>query len=134
MKPMTKQQIGQYKKLQREIAMLEDRIFEAESSGEYVSDVVQGSMKHPPYAVHNVVIKGYGSSAIPKLAAKKAQRIAECETIEEYIDGLDDSLMRQLLTRRYIEGHTLEETAELVGYSETHVKRLLKDFFAKDDL
>lgn len=126
-KYMTKSRIGQYNNLKREIAMLEEQILMA--GGEYIHDVVQGSMKNPPYTMHNIVIKGYGSRDIPKLTARKARCLAECDAIEKFIDGLENSMMRQLFTRRYIEGRHISEAAALVGYSERQAQRLINNCF-----
>jgi DNA-directed RNA polymerase specialized sigma subunit len=109
--------------------MLEGQILFAES--ECVTDVVQGSSSVIPYAKQSIVVKGYGSQAIPRLQARKAQHEAECEAVERYIEAMGDSITRQLLIRRYIENRTLGETAQLIGYSETQVKRLIKSFFVK---
>lgn len=123
--PMTRRRIEQYGKLRSEIDMLECQIFEAKVYGmEYVTDVVQNSQRP-------LVIKGYGSGAIPRLCERKSRYEAECDAVERFIEALEDSLMRQILIRRYIERHTLEETGELVGYSDSTVKRLIKDFFEK---
>lgn len=128
---ITRQQIEQYTNLKREISMLEDQIYAAENSGEYASDMVRGSTKEIPYAMHNIVIKGYTSQYVPKLQKRKARLEADCVAVESYIEAVEDSIMRQLLTRRYIEGHSIVQAAQLVGYSEIHAKRLYKKFFAK---
>lgn len=121
--PMTRRRIEQYSNLQREIAMLEDQIYSAQLFGtEYVTDVVMNSQRP-------LVIKGYGSRAIPRLCERKAKYEAECDAVECFIEEVEDSVLRQILIRRYIEGHTIEETGELTGYSESTVKRLTKDFF-----
>lgn len=128
---MTRQRIEQYISLKREISMLEDQIYAAENAGEYASDMVRGSTKEIPYAMHNIVIKGYTTQHIPKLQKRKAQLEFECAAVERYIEAIEDSIMRQLLVRRYIEGHSVVQAAQLVGYSEIHVKRLYKKFFVK---
>lgn len=131
---MTKNRVKQYLSLLREIAMLEDRIYSAACGGEFVTDMVRGSTKELPYAQHNIVIQGFGSEAVPKLSTRKAWCVAECKAIEDFIASLDDSVMRQLLTRRYLEGRSVKETGELVGYSDRQVGRLINDFFGKDVL
>ena len=128
---MTKQRIGQYTSLKREIAMLEDQIYSASCGGEFVTDMVRGSMKQPPYAQHNIVIQGFGSDAVPKLSARKAKCIAECAAIEQFIEQIADSTLRQLFTRRYIEGRTTAEAAQLVGYSRKQATRLINGYFEK---
>ena len=89
---------------------------------EYISDVVMNSQTPMP-------IRGYGSSTLPRLFEKLGRLKAECSEIEKYIESLDDSTIRQLLTRRYIEGRTLKETSVLVGYSERQANRILTSFF-----
>ena len=128
---MTKQRIGQYTSLKREIAMLEDQIYGSENSGEYAVDMVRGSTKELPYAMHNIVIKGYTSPHVPKLKKRKAALAAECAAIECFVESLDDSVARQILTRRYLEGRQLSETAKLVGYSVSQTKRLINCCFEK---
>lgn len=102
-KPMSKQRIGKYKRLQREIEAIDSQIYSLEMSGEeYLSDVVRASHVELPYSPHSVVIQGYGSRRIPKLQARMAAKIAECQAIEEYIDSIEDSIIGQLRTYRYI--------------------------------
>ena len=133
-KAMTKRRLEQYRTLQEEIAMLEARILAAENSGEYVTDAVRGSSQDIPYQQQTVVIEGYGSSKVPRLLAQKRELVAACETVELYIESIGDSKMRQILTWRYILGKTVEETAQLVGYSESQVKRRVDKLFLKDAL
>ncbi len=128
---ITRQQIEQYTSLKREIAMLEDQIYEAGRAGEFATDMVKGSMHEIPYAMHNVVISGYTSQHVPKLQKRKAALEAQCAAIERHIEGVDDSVLRQLLTRRYIEGKGIAEAARLVGYSKRQAIRLVNTHFEK---
>ena len=132
-KSMTRQRLGQYSHLQSEIVMLEGQILTAEIKGEeYLTDIVQGSSAAAPYTKRSVAIQGYGSRAIPRLSKQKARYEAECDAIERYIESVEDSRIRQLLTRRYIEGRQLKEAAPLANYSYSQAKRLLKELFEKD--
>lgn len=128
---ITRQQIEQYIDLKREISMLTDQIYDAEDTGDYAVDMVRGSVKEIPYAMHNITIKGYTTQHIPRLKKRKALLEKECTAIELFIESLPDSLMRQLFTWRYINGKSLAETAQRVGYSESQTKRLIKNFFEK---
>lgn len=122
---MTKQRLVQYGKLKREIALLEERIYKAESGGEFVTDAVRGSMKEPPYAMRTVVIKGYGSQEVPRLSARLARCAAECTAIENFVDGITDSTLHQLLDLHFIEGRTMDEAAKMAGYSKRQAIRLV---------
>jgi DNA-directed RNA polymerase specialized sigma24 family protein len=128
---LTKKQIEQYTKLKQEISMLEDQISGAKNAGEYVTDVVRGSTKEIPYAMHNIVIKGYTSSHVPRLIKRKAAREKECREIERFVESIEDSVLRQLFTWRYIEGRTTTEAAQLVGYSKRQAIRLVNAHFEK---
>jgi hypothetical protein len=126
---MTKQRLAQYGKLKREIGLLEDRILAAESGGELVTDTVRGSMKEPPYAMRTVVIKGYGSQEVPRLSARLARCAAECAAVEQFVDGITDSTVRQLVDLHFLEGRTMEEAAKMAGYSRRQAIRLVNGLF-----
>ena len=128
---ITRQQIEQYTSLKREISMLEDQIYSAESTGEFAVDMVRGSAKEVPYAMHNITIKGYTSDHVPRLIKRKAALVKQCAAVEQFVEELPDSLMRQIFTRRFIEGRQLAETAKLVGYSVSQTKRLINSCFEK---
>ena len=128
---ITRQQIEQYIDLKREIAMLSDQIYDAENTGDYAVDMVRGSTKEIPYAMHNITIKGYTSRTVPRLQKRKAQLERQCAAVENFVESIEDSLMRQILTRRFIEGRHLSDTAALVGYSERQTIRMIKAFFEK---
>ena len=129
--PMTKHRLEQYRTLRREIEMLEKQIESETSSGNIVTDTVRGSSQEHPYTQRNIVITGYGESRAKALSARKADKDAEREAIEQFVDSIDDSIIWQMLTLRYIEGKTLRETADLVGYSTNHAGVLINDFFKK---
>ena len=128
---ITRQQIEQYTDLKREIIMLSDQIYDAENGGEFVVDMVRGSAKEAPYATHKIIIKGYASRTVPRLKQRKAMLEKQCTAVERFVESVEDSVMRQILTRRYIEGRQLADTAALVGYSVRQIKRLIKNFFEK---
>ncbi len=128
---MTRQQIEQYASLKREIDMIADQIARAENAGGYATDVVQGSTESVPFAVRNIVIKGYTTTYIPRLLRRRVQLVRKCGEVEQFVENIEDSNMRQLLTWRYIENKSLSETARRVGYSESQTKRRIKNFFEK---
>lgn len=128
---ITRQQIEQYTDIQREIIMLSDQIYDAENGGELVVDMVRGSADEIPYAMHNITIKGYTSQTVPRLQKRKALLEKQCAAVERYVEGLPDSMTRQIITWRFICGMSLSETARQVGYSVSQTKRLIRKFFEK---
>nr|DAG16914.1 MAG TPA: Protein of unknown function (DUF1492) [Caudoviricetes sp.] len=128
---ITRQQIEQYTSLKREISMLEDQIYNAESTGEFAVDMVRGSAKEVPYAMHNITIKGYTSDYVPRLKKRKAALVKQCAAVEQFVESIEDSVMRQLFILRYIEGRGIAGAAQFVGYSERQARRLMNSFFEK---
>jgi hypothetical protein len=129
---MTKQRIKQYPKLRREIVALRERILLAETNDkDFVTETVLTSLRDHPYTQHSLTVAGYGSHRIPRLYARLDAKLAECAEIENYIDAIEDSVIWQLLSNRYIQNKTLGETAALVGYSSSHSERLINAFFRK---
>lgn len=128
---ITKQQLEQYAHFKREISMLEDQIASAMEAGEYAVDMVRGSSKEVPYEMHNIVIKGYTSQHIPRLIKRKAALVKQCSAVELFVEGIEDSAMRQLFTWRYIEGKGIACAAQAVGYSERQARRIMNNFFEK---
>lgn len=127
-KPMTKQRLERYTKLRDEIEMLEIQIAKGADREELLADVVRGSTG-PGYTMGRVVIRGYGSRSFPKLRQRLAEKIAECEAIEQFVLSVEDTVMWQLLTYRYIEGESLRKTATKMNLAENSVSRLINDFF-----
>ncbi len=50
---------------------------------------------------------------------------AKAEDISAKISSVPDSTHREILTKKYIHGQTLEEIGEGMGYSARHIGRLL---------
>jgi len=127
---MTKDRLKKYKQLQKEYELLDERILSLElSSGDSVVDIVRGSSEQFPYKEQKISIRGYGSDKIPRLYRRRADCVAEMEAIEKFIDEIEDTLVWQLFTMKYIQGHTLKQAAVLTGYSERHTMRIINNFF-----
>lgn len=66
------------------------------------------------------------------------KQIKECEEtrilIEETISTVDDELLKEVLTLKYLCGKTLEETALIINYSKRHTERLHSKALAKLDI
>jgi len=125
--PMTRRRIENYGNIRSEIIMLEEQI--ASEDACEITDTVLASSNEPPYSKHVVAIKGYVKKAGPRLRARAKRYEDECTEVERFIEGVDDSIMRQILTRRYIELHTVEATAKIIGYSKSQIDRKIKTFF-----
>ncbi|QUI24884.1 hypothetical protein HZI73_22415 [Vallitalea pronyensis] len=109
---MKLKQLEQFRNQANEIKMLERRIQKLEQDvSDCVADTVKASSKHFPYIQHTVRIVGVDAIKIDKinrikerLNKRKAKLINEMEKVETFIDSLDDSVVRQIVTLRYVEG------------------------------
>jgi len=135
--PMSKERLEGFYDKRVEVAVLEQRISEMPDMEDY-ADVVNGSTG-AGYTMRRIIIRGRGESVIKKrhevrLAKKEKELSEEFEAIVEFIESFADGGTRQILEVRYIDGKTIEETAELVHRSKSNVKQRLKEFFEKTGL
>lgn len=123
---MSLDDLKQYKLLKREIADLEQRV-KRESK---VTDVVSGSSSEPPYTKHPISVTGYTYNN--KLKSKYARKLRELQKkaidIEEYVQSIDDSLVRQIFRYKYIDCLSREMVAEKLHYSARQIQRIHDKF------
>ena len=139
---MTLKQLEQYRDLAKEVKMLEKKIADLESRpGAYVADSVTGSATCIPFQPHTITIQGYGNQyqdRINELRAKYSTRkralCGQLEEVETFIDGLEDSRLRQIIEYRYIKGMPWNVVAKNVyGYPGGNTARMaVTRFFEKN--
>ena len=108
---MTKHRLEQYAHLRREIILLEKRL----EKERIVSDSVKSSSRRPPYKQHVVTITGTDTKTTDRLRRRKQRLTAERAAIEAFVDGLEDSYLRMLITLRYIKGMAWVQVASNAG-------------------
>ena len=134
---MDKQQLSQLKFLTKEIEMLKGQIENIDFTIE--TDTVKGSSPYFPYAEHNILITGIDyknyERRIKRLRLSLNNRIDEMislvEEINSYIEDIDSSEMRQILTLRFINGLTWQQIAFSIGYQDESVPRKRCERFLK---
>ena len=120
-------QLKQYKALQREIEALNKAIVEMGEQGPSVSSDAVSSAAEWPYSKHTVQIDGLDWSeyerqmraVLRKREEAKARAAAQLSEIEEYIAGIEDSVMRQIIRYRYIDGLSWQQAAQRIGGGNT---------------
>lgn len=133
-------QLAQLPHLRREISQLTAEIERLRDAIPYATDVVMASAQEYPYTEGCVTVSGIDLTAIEarrysleishKLSERSIPRdqlLDLADSLEREINKLPDSRHRQVLRLRYIEGLTIEETAEQMGYSARQVDRLQKE-------
>ncbi|MBR4863050.1 MAG: hypothetical protein IKU07_00620 [Oscillospiraceae bacterium] len=112
---MTLKELSQLYYLNREIEMDKRRLLELEAEAVSISPNLSGMPRSPGvsdkvgrYAAEIADLKGI-------IEAKHKQCLYERSRIERYISSLDDSLLRQIFTYRFVNGLPWEQVAACVG-------------------
>ena len=78
-------------------------------------------------------LTGYGDSKYAELRekvhAKRIRIAAEISEIEDWMDGVEDAEIRDILRLQYVYGKTQGEIAEELGYSRTGIEMKLARFW-----
>lgn len=122
---VNKEQLLQLRYLKSEIMLLQNQI--ENINYRLTTDSVRGSSLSFPYIEHTIMITGIDEwnykRKVKSLKDQLQKRVRELinlvDEINKYIDRIDDSLIRQIIMLRYINGLTWEQVAEQVGGNNT---------------
>lgn len=132
---MTLELLEQYADMRREAQMWERELDELRKKNSVVKDTVRGSMSSFPYTSHPVTIQGVPRpskrfAAREKRLEERRERLAErLAEIDDFIDGLEDSQLRQIIQYRYVKGYSWVKTARLVNNKESAVRMRVQRYF-----
>lgn len=134
---MTKEQLEQLKFLSREMVMLEHQISDVQQV--ICSDTVMGSSVNFPYVYRVIAITGVDMTEYDgkikrlrkQLDKRKKEVIDLIFSINDYIDSVNDSEIRQLLYLKYVEGLTWGSIAKKLHYADESVPRKKMDRYLK---
>ena len=137
---MDKHKLSQLRYLKSEIAMLKEQIGDIQVHT--TSDSVKASQSNFPYIEYTAKIRGADiqeyNRKLRRLQRKLNRRVEELmdlvEEIEEYINTIDDSLTRQILSLRYVNGLTWEQVAASIGGGNTAegLRKRVQRFFQEN--
>lgn len=126
---MTKKELLQLRYLKKEIELLQRQIADAEYAVEtnIAFDFVEGSNPKWPYQRKKFYIEGVAvpeyEKRVKRLRKKLQRRLEELmekrEELEEYISTVPDSMMRMILTLRYVNGLSWKQIANHIGGGNT---------------
>lgn len=112
---MTKKELQQLYRLNREIKLLNERLEDLKSLATKTTNVpglfVDGGGKKDQVGKYSVEIGAIRA----QIEAMKIRCIAEQERLYRYISSIDDSLIRQIMTYRHICGLSWERVANKMG-------------------
>ena len=134
---MDRRRLRQYRALKQELESLEGTIEQLSERAMEIPTVkgkVTASGLEWPYIEQHVTVE----MADPKEADAIKRRIrikkirkteAEClaAEIEEFIAGIPDSMDRQIFELVYLEGKTMQETGEQLGYTKGRISQKISE-------
>lgn len=136
---MTKQELEQYCKIKREIAYLQKRIDKWESKDiPEVAGTVQASDANFPYTPYRVTVQMHDpkqNDAVKETISILEKRLEKCSEellrIEQFIDRIRDSELRQIFEMRYIEGKKLREIADELNLDRSGIGKKITEYLQR---
>ena len=121
---MTRQELKQIRYLKREIELLQEQIAAVES--EIVTDKVTGSDPDHPWTERHYIIRGLPGERNEKLLRLRdrlERRMKDLQDMRaeifEWVEGIEDSLLRQIIVLRHVNGLSWRQVAREIGGGNT---------------
>ena len=111
---MTIRELSQLRWLNQEIERNKRRLAELDAAAKDTSSKITG-IPHAQGISDKTAIAAEIADMRTILQAQMVAAVKEYSKLNRYIAGVDDSLVRQILSLRYIEGLTWREVAENMG-------------------
>ena len=128
---MKREQLEQYRSKKDEIKELKyklEHLGEGDSAIEnsIINDYRKGYPQ--PQAVVGVDW-GKIDNAVKRYEHRMEKLNAECVSVEEFVENIEDSLTRRIFRMYYIDGISQSDIAKAVGYSRGRVSQKISNFF-----
>lgn len=139
---MTKEQLNEIIKLKKEVEQLRVKLRELNygDSEKIVTDKVRGSMSQFPYLPRTFTLVGMEQMSEEcikkrdaigkKISDKYYELYSRIDKAIDFIQNIEDSEIRQILTYKYIDGLTWEQIGQCMNYGTSSI-RLKHDKFMK---
>lgn len=130
---MDRQKLKQYKALKKEVPRLQkklDDLYEKKENLEEFMGKVKASSHEFPYIETSVSVQMNNPKEVANI--EKQIRInekrlmdasADLLEIERFIEGLNDSMDREIIELVYLEGKTLQEVGDVFGYTKGRISQ-----------
>ena len=125
---MTNKQLSQLHYLKKEIKMHQERLTELNALAEIKSSAITGM------PMSKSISDRIGYSVIKIISIKDALSKL-CEELTDYIENVDDPIIRMILTYRYVNNFSGEKTASKIGGRNrvSGLKKRLYRYFRKEN-
>lgn len=133
---MDKQRLKKHKANKERLKRLEEKIQDlCSTEAEEVMGKVRGSSKDFPYTeVRTSVLMAdpYEQEKIDKQIRKaEAERMllkADIDEVDEYIEAIGDSEIKEIFELAFVEGKKQQEVADIVGYSRGRISQIISGY------
>lgn len=132
---MTRNELAEYCDLKQEIEDLEKRIDRIHKTSEMVSDTVQNGYKHRA-VIYGVDLKRKRklNTYENKLQEFYDKLFEQQNKIEDYIETISQSNIRQIFRYRYIDGFSWKQIQVLMKYRHEDTARKKHDKFLEENM
>lgn len=137
---MTKEELGQLLDLRKEIKELDAKVerLQGQRVGK-VTDRVHASMKEFPYCYTTKTITGVDQKESKKrrraltdseaLLLRRRQQAVDAEyRTSKFIESIEDSKIRRIVSLRYEEGYSWSKVAQLMNVDRTYPEKMLTKY------
>ncbi len=137
---MDKQKLEEIFHIKKEIGDLEDRIERIEKQSSHISDVVQNGYKRHAVIYGVDVKRAYKLQTLySKLRKFKIELVDKEHEIEDYIEKVPFSEIRQILRYKYLDGKNWIQIAHLMNrkyntckYNEDNIRKKCERYLEKN--
>jgi len=140
MSKITQERLSRLQAIQKEIDIIKREINNTTAAGApYVTDKVTGSSSSFPYIKKSFTISGYDLKSYhakldrlnKKLTARLNELMDEIDELINFINTIDDPVLRMILMLKYVRGYTWEQIGREIGYSSRAVRLKHANFVKK---
>lgn len=121
---MTRQKLKQVRYLKREIRLIQEQITAVEA--EIVTDKVTGSDPEHPWTERHYIIRGLPGERNEKLLRLRDRLERRMNDLQDlraeifaWVEGIEDSLLRQIIVLRHVNGLSWRQVAREIGGGNT---------------
>ena len=121
---MTRQKLKQVRYLKREIRLIQEQIAAVEA--EIITDKVTGSDPEHPWTERHYIIRGLPGERNEKLLRLRGRLERRMNDLQDlraeifaWVEGIEDSLLRQIIILRHVNGLSWRQVAREIGGGNT---------------
>lgn len=133
---MDKRTLKKYRPNKDRLIRIENQIQElCERESTVVMGKVTGSSADFPYTEVRTSVQMYDpyeeENVRRQIRRKEADRLLilkEQKEVEDYINGIDDSEIKEIFELAFVEGKKQQEVADIVGYSRGRISQIISEY------